>query len=90
MKSAIEELFGGNFGKIDFLKPTENQSRLMCDIGKYEKIVAAFLQDHPEAAEAFQNFKELTGEYNSDNAIVFYKEGFRNGFRLAVDAMQED
>lgn len=90
MKSAIEELFGGNFGKIDLLKPTENQRRLMCDIGKYEKIVAAFLKDYPEAAKAFQNFKELTAKYNSENAIVYYKKGFRNGFRLAFDAMQEN
>lgn len=62
----------------------------MCDIGKNEKIVAAFLKDYPEAAEAFQNFKELTTEYNSDNAIMFYKQGFRDGLRIAVDAMQEN
>lgn len=89
MKSAIEEILNRTFGRKDgnLSKEGMKASAALCD---QEEKLMPYIKDNPEAAESFRRYIELVYESAWTDVLDFYKAGFRNGFRIALDALDEE
>lgn len=89
MKSAIEEILNKTICKQspdmgkDYRKAIETTS-------KKESALLELLKENEAALKAFEEFEDAEGLSNNIEMIGFYKEGFRNGFRIALDAVDAD
>ena len=90
MKSAIEALFNGTFADIEKLRPTQKQLKSLDDVIKCDEKLTALIQDNEEALKLFEQFKRALDEQQGEETYTFYKEGFRNGFQIALDGMDEE
>ena len=48
------------------------------------------LKDNEEALALFEKFKRAMEENADEEVFAFYKEGFRNGFQIALDGINEE
>ena len=90
MKSAIEQLFYGTFADIEKIKLSEKQLKSLDDVIECEEKLTELLKDNAEAAALFEKFKRALDESTNEETLAFYKEGFRNGFQIALDGIDED
>ena len=90
MKSAILELFHGTFAQIENLKPTAKQIKSLDLVIEYDEKLTKLIKDNQEALDVYKQFKHAMEESTYAETVTFYKEGFRNGFQIALDAMDED
>ena len=90
MKSAIEKLFYGSFKGVEALKLSEKQRKYLNVIVECDEKLTALLKDNQEAGELFERFKCAVDENAGAEALGFYKEGFRNGFQIALDGAKEE
>lgn len=89
MKSAIEEIFNGTFGcKDDF--SSKNGAKASAALFEQEENFMHYIKDNPEAVESFKRFIELFNESTQMDILDLYKAAFRNGFRIALDALNEE
>ena len=89
MKSAIEELYFGTF-MYETIKLSPKQQKCLDDIIECDNALRTLFQDNKEAGDYFARFKCALDENTAAEALACYKEGFRNGFQIALDAMGED
>ena len=89
MKSAIEKLFYGNFYPLEAPKPTAEQLKRMEAAEECDEKLTELLKGNEEALNLFEKFKDATDENTCAEVFLFYKEGFRNGFQLALDGAQQ-
>ena len=89
MKSAIEKLFYGTFAGFETIKLSDEQRNILDVVIECDEKLTAFFKDNQEAA-VFERFKCALDENAAIEACACYKEGFRNGFQIALDAMGED
>lgn len=86
MKSAIEQLFCGElFNEKPDLGKDYWKKRDITE--KKENALLEFIKDNSEAVKAFQEYQNAEGASSVEEMIGYYKEGFRNGFRIALDAL---
>ena len=90
MKSAIQELFYGTFADIEKLKLTERQLKSLDAVIECDKKLRELLKGNEEALSLFEKFKRAQDENTDGEIFAFYKEGFRNGFQIALDGMDEE
>ena len=90
MKSAIQELFYGTFADIEKLKLTEQQLKSIETLTACDEKLTALLKENKEALTLFEQFKRAMEDSAGEETFTFYKEGFRNGFQIALDGMSED
>ena len=90
MKSAIEKLFYGAMLPLEEVKPTQEQLDYLGVADECDEKLSALFKENGEARRLFERFKEAIDAHEGIEARIFYREGFRNGFRLALDAMDED
>ena len=90
MKSAIKELFYGTFADIEKLKLTERQRKSLDIVIECDEKLRKLLKGNEEALEVFEKFKRAQDENAGEEVFVFYREGFRNGFQIALDGMDEE
>ena len=89
MKSAIEEIFNGTFGCKDDYSSKEGSKATATLFAQEEKLMQ-YIKDNPEAVESFKRYIELFNESVAVDVIDLYKAAFRNGFRIAIDGLDED
>ena len=89
MKSAIEEIYYGNFGTRDPDFGKEYSQAI-----KKEKETAdallEIIKDNAEAVKLFEEYQDAEGTTLCIEVRGHYKQGFRNGFRIALDGLDED
>ena len=90
MKSAIEQLFYGTFADIEKLKLTEQQLKSLDAVIECDEKLRELLKGNEEALGVFEKFKRAVDDNAGEEVLAFYKEGFRNGFQIALDAMDEE
>ena len=90
MKSAIEEICYAMFAQSDKMKLTEKQKELLDVVIDCDEKLRVLLKENQAALELLEKFKCALDESESEEAFLFYKEGFRNGFQIALDGMDED
>ena len=90
MKSAIKELFYGNFAQIENIKLTRAQLKSLDAVIECDEKLRELLKDNSEALNLFEKFKRASAENTDSEIFAFYKEGFRNGFQIALDGMDEE
>ena len=90
MKSAIEEIFYGRFADIEKLQPSEKQLKSLDVVIECDDKLTALLKDNQEVLALFEKFKRALDDNAGAEALALYKEGFRNGFQIALDAMDEN
>ena len=89
MKSAIEQIFDGELADQNPDKGKEYREANETAIKK-ERALRELIKDNAEAVKAFEEFEKADGEISGLEAIRYYKQGFRNGFRIAIDGLDED
>lgn len=89
MKSAIEEIFNGTFASRDDFSSKEGAKATALLFEQEEKLMQ-YLKDNPEAMEVFRRYNELFSESMGADILDLYKAGFRNGFRIALDGLEEE
>lgn len=89
MKSAIEEVFGGELANQnpDWGREYWESNKVAI---KKEQALLELIKDNAEALKAFREYEKAEGETSGLEAIGYYKQGFRNGFRIALDALDEN
>lgn len=91
MKSAIEQIYRGNFGRMDMIPVSAKQSQLLKKVIECENTFLEHIKEDAEANELYETVTEAMEEYACDEAWARYQAGFRNGFLLALDVLaQED
>ena len=90
MKSAIEEICYSIFAQSEKMKLSEKQKKSLDLVIECDEKLTEMFKDNPEALKLFERFKHALEDNTSAEAFIFYKEGFRNGFQIALDGMDED
>ena len=89
MKSAIEEVLFKTFGNQNPDLGNEYWELRKVTQAKEDKLLE-LIKDNEEAIKAFYEYQNSEGENSGIEVIGFYKEGFRNGFRLAIDTLDDN
>lgn len=87
MKSAIEEMLFSNRGNLDSIKNSEEGERLLDEVVATDEALRAKL--NPEQTELLKKFQQAIDDASFQDNIEYYKEGFRFGFLLALDVLDE-
>ena len=90
MKSTIEKLFYGALLPLEEVRTSKEQSECLQVADECDEKLSALFKENGEVLQLFQRFKDAVDENTAIEVRIFYKEGFRNGFRIALDAMDED
>ena len=90
MKSAIEDICYAMFAQSEKMNLSEKQRKLLAIIIECDEKLRAIFKDNQEVLTLFQNFKNASDEHEATEAFAFYKEGFRHGFQIALDAMDDN
>ena len=90
MKSSIQEIFYGRFADIEKMKLTKEQLKSLNVVIEYDEKLTALLKDNQEALALLEKLKRALDDNAGAEAFALYKEGFRNGFQIALDGMAED
>lgn len=89
MKSAIEQILGGELANQN-PEMSKEYWEAVSATEKKEEALLEFIKHNEKALKAFEEYQSAEGEISGEDAIAFYKEGFRNGFWLAIDVMKEE
>ena len=90
MKSAITEIFYGRFADFENLKLNEAHLKSLDTVIECDENLTALLKDNHEALALFDKFKRALDKNTNEELLAFYKEGFRNGFQIALDGIDDD
>lgn len=90
MESAIRKLYYGDFGRGDMIKASDQYDELLQNIVDYDDALIKFFKKHPVESEKFKKLKDFLDDLNAQQAVDYYKHGFRNGFLLALDVLSDD
>lgn len=86
MKSEIEKILFSDSRLEKQKKHFEGLDELI----ECEKQLTLSLQNDPETLTLFEKYKTMSDDNGADDAIEFYKAGFRSGFWLAFELIKED
>ena len=89
MKSAINEIYSGVFSSHN---PDLGQeySKANDKAEEEERALLELIKNDPEAIKAFEAYKDASDDIMCEEVRGYYKQGFRDGFRSALDAINED
>ena len=90
MKSAIEELYYGDWGGQTNIKISKEYTKKADIAERWAKKVEEFLKGNEEACEVFLRFRELYDDAICIELCDYYKAGFRNAVRLMTDSLGEE
>lgn len=91
MKSAIEQIYHGNFGRMDMIPISAKQKQLLQKVIELDHDMTELIKENAEATELYETVVDAIEEYSAEAAWESYRSGFRNGFLLALDVLaQED
>ena len=90
MKSAIEKIYYGTFADIEKIKLSAEQLKRLDIIIECDNKLNTLFKDNQEALALYERLKRALDDNACAEAITMYKEGFRNGFQLALDALNDE
>ena len=90
MKSAIEEILRGDLRLTKRVSEFIKNSKTLEKIFEYDEELTALLKKDSKKQKLFQKFKNAMEENGSDESTEYYKAGFCNGFRLALEVLAEE
>lgn len=90
MKSAIEELYYGDWGGQTNVKISKEYTEKADGAERYAAKVEDLLKENAEVLEVFQKFREAYEDANAIEVCDFYKAGFKNAVRLMTDLLGEE
>lgn len=90
MKSAIEDMLFADLRLDKSVKKFTKNSEALKELIKCDEQLTALLKKNPKNLELFEKFKKVSDEYDAEETVEYYKAGFRSGFWLAFDLMQEE
>ncbi len=89
MKSAIEQLFCGKLVNDNPDMSKEYWEAISVSAEKGEALLK-LIRRNAEIRKAFEEYQDAKSEIVNEEGIALYKQGFRNGFWLALDVMKEE
>ncbi len=90
MKSAIEELYYGDWGGQENVKISKDCFNKAERAERYAKKLEELMKENAEMLETFEKFREFYVDAISFELCNYYKSGFRNAVRLMTDALGEE
>lgn len=88
-KSAILQMFDGERGCHEFVKPSREYFDILNDASNlYDKMLEK-LKNDPELLNLFKKFDDKMEMLNCQSNDEFYLEGFRFGAQVGIDIMTE-
>ncbi len=90
MKSTIETIMIGDprIAKKNQEKPQNDQ--LLAEIIDCDEQMTELLSNETGKSELFEKFKKRLNKYCTEEAVLYYKAGFRSGFELAIDLLDKE
>ncbi|MBD5636467.1 MAG: hypothetical protein HDP28_01415 [Clostridia bacterium] len=89
MKSAIEEIRNGSLsGKSPNLG--KEYKKAVAATAEKEAAILELIKDNKETLKAFKEYQDAEEESFYLEVRGYYKHGFRHGFRIAIDALDEE
>ncbi len=85
--SAILEMYYGNRGSYDTLKPTKEEKIKLNKICSIEKEFLTTLTSNKNAINLYKKLDDAVTELNALNIENSYVEGFRFGVLMAIDVL---
>ncbi|MDE6059752.1 MAG: hypothetical protein K2G44_06925 [Clostridia bacterium] len=90
MKSAIEGILYGTWGKSDFIPRSEELSAQSDIVMEWEKKLEKLLEESPEKKEVLKRLQQEIDEQTCIEVRDYYKAGFRNGFFISMELFTAD
>lgn len=90
MKSAIEELFYGDWGGQTNVKTSKESIKKADRAERCANRLEEILKENAEAVEAFMKYREVYDDAVSYELFDYYKAGFKNAVRLMTDSLGEE
>ncbi len=85
--SPIIELFLNESDKIDKEIVSDEYKRLFCRYAELEEELLDTVKDIPEAKNIYQELSIIESQLDTESSSLYYKEGFKRGLSLSVDAL---
>lgn len=90
MKSAIEELYYGDWGGQTNVKISKDYTKKADRAEHYAKKLEEQIKENAEVLQAYWKFREAYDDAISFELRDYYKAGFRNAVRLMTDSLGEE
>ena len=90
MKSAIEDILRFDLSLTKRVSKFIKNSKALEKIIEYDEQLTALLKKDSNKQKLFQKFKNAMEEPVADETTEYYKAGFCNGFRLALEVLAEE
>ena len=90
MKSAIEELYYGDWGGQTNITTSKEYVKKADRAERCAKKLEELLKENTAACNAFQKFREAYDEATFSELRDYYKSGFRDAVRLMADSLGEN
>ena len=87
MNSIIYEIFMGRRGNCQNIKITDNYKKLQIE---QNKLISAFKKNlSDEQNIQLEEIFDMQADMDSENEFDYYEEGFKLGFRIALECLKE-
>lgn len=86
--SIIEDLYHGGRGSYENIKQSEEYKRLSAELAKKEEELDKGLNEQQK--ELYKEIDYLQMGVECEAALTYYKEGFKTGILLAMEAFLVD
>ena len=85
--SIIEDLYYGRRGTSETIEINETYKKILDEIIAKEKILTKDFSK--EQKNIFYNYCDLQGCLESEHSLASYIEGFKIGFRVAIECLEQ-
>lgn len=90
MDSAIEEFYYATRGERENAGGGRESEEQLALAIKCDAALKELLKDDAEASEVFERYKEALAGYGAAEACANFKEGFRCGLRVGLEASENE
>ena len=89
MESAIDDLFFRQYD-LDSQVPNEERKNAEREAEEKERVLLELIKDNDKAVRAFKMYQIAESCIPYRESSYYFKQGFRQGFRIAVDGLKEE
>ncbi|MDE6411367.1 MAG: hypothetical protein K2L02_02380 [Clostridia bacterium] len=88
MDSAIDDLFCWEYDAVS--SPQLYEECKKAGLEEKERAFMEFIKDNEKAVQAFEEYQFAKSCVTVKELCYYFKRGFRQGFRIAVDGLKEE
>lgn len=90
MDSVIEEIYYATRGGRENVRREREAEEQLALAVKFDSALKELIKDNSEGLEAFDRYKEALAGYGAAEACANFKEGFRCGLRVGLEASENE